>query len=345
MNSPLEKVPPNVAVEKATVIGIGGMGTVISQILASNGINVALLARPSEPVGEIFVNRENRRYLPRVPLSERITPTNQPAAAFAGAGLVISAIPCQFVRAQWEQHAPHVPAGVPVGSVTKGIEISTLARASQIIAEHAPESPIAVISGPNIATELARCLPATVVVASERPEIALLMQRVLSTSWFRVYTSPDILGVELAGALKNVVALAAGILDGLQAGDNAKAALITRGLVEISRLGEALGARPETFAGLAGVGDLMTTCVSPYGRNRSAGERIGRGSSVEAVIEESPAVIEGIPTTRAVLELAAGRGVEMPITQAVHDVLFEGKPPLVAITELMQRPPKAEDPH
>lgn len=329
-------------IEKATVIGIGGMGTVVSQILATNGVNVALLARPCEPVEEIFVNRQNTRYLPKVRLSERITPTNHAAAALGQAQLVISAIPCQYLRGVWEEQAGYVPDDVPIGSVTKGVEISTLCRPSEIIRTYRPESPVAVISGPNIAAELARCLPATVVVASERPEVAALLQETLGASWFRVYTSTDVLGVELAGAVKNVVALAAGMLDGLHAGDNAKAALITRGLVEISRLGVALGAKAETFVGLAGVGDLITTCVSPAGRNRSAGERIGRGTPVQQVIAESTAVIEGIPTTRAVLELARQAEVEMPITQAVHDILFDAKPPLVAITELMQRPPKSE---
>jgi len=201
-----------------------------------------------------------------------------------------------------------------------------------------------VLSGPSIALEIARFLPATVVVACVSKEVARLVQSVLSTSAFRVYTNPDILGVELAGALKNVIAIAAGILDGLRAGDNAKAALLTRGLVEITRLGVALGARQQTFVGLAGVGDLVTTCVSPLGRNRSAGERIGRGVGVEDVIRESPSVVEGIPTTRAVLALAARYKIEMPITAAVHAVLFEDKPPLDAITELMNRPPKAEEP-
>lgn len=331
-------------IEKATVIGIGAMGTVVSQILASNGVGVALLARDSEPVDEIFIGRENRRYLPGVRLSGRITPTNDAAAAFRDSKLLISAIPCQYLRKAWERHAPLVPPAIPIGSVTKGIEIATLARPSEIIREHAPESPVAVLSGPNIAAELARCLPATVVVACASAEVAELVQRTIGTSWFRVYTSQDVLGVELAGAVKNVVALAAGILDGLRAGDNAKAALVTRGLVEITRLGVALGARPETFVGLAGVGDLLTTSVSPAGRNRSAGERIGRGVSVEQVIEESTAVIEGIPTTRAVLELAGRHKVEMPITRAVFEVLFENKAPLVAITELMSRPLKAEAP-
>jgi glycerol-3-phosphate dehydrogenase (NAD(P)+) len=227
--------------------------------------------------------------------------------------------------------------------VTKGIEIASGARPSEIIRASAPESPIAVISGPNIAHELGRCLPATAVVASDHEDVAILLQQTMSTSWFRLYTSHDVLGVELAGALKNVVALAAGILDGLQAGDNAKAALVTRGLVEITRLGVALGAQAETFHGLAGVGDLITTCVSPHGRNRTAGEQIGRGARVAEVIASTAAVVEGIPTTQAVLALANQHGVEMPITQAVHDVLFEGKSPLTAITELMSRPPKAED--
>lgn len=329
-------------VEKAAVIGIGAMGTVTAQVLATNGVNVALLARENEPVNECFASGENRRYLPGLKLSERITPTNNAAAALQDCELVVSAIPCQYLRGEWERRAALVPAGVPIGSVTKGIEVETLARPSEIIRQYTPDNPIAVLSGPNIARELARCLPATVVVACESTTVAELLQRTLGTSWFRVYTSPDVLGVELAGAVKNVVALAAGILDGLRAGDNAKAALVTRGLVEITRLGVALGARPETFSGLAGMGDLITTCVSPYGRNRSAGERIGQGARTAEVVEASPAVIEGIPTTRAVRALSERHGVEMPITTAVYQVLFEDKPPLVAITELMNRPPKAE---
>lgn len=329
-------------VGKAAVIGIGAMGTVVSQILAANGVDVALLARESEPVDEIFINHENRQYLPGTTLSPRVRPTNDPTAALAHCDLIMSAIPCQYLRGQWERHRGQFPPDVPIGSVTKGIEISTRARPSEIIRTCAPANPIAVLSGPNIAYELARCLPATVVVACDQAAVAELIQQTLSTSWFRVYTSSDTLGVELSGAVKNVIALAAGILDGLRAGDNAKAALVTRGLVEIARLGTALGARPETFSGLAGVGDLITTCVSPHGRNRSAGERIGQGASMDEVVAASTAVIEGIPTTRAVLDLAADHDVEMPITRAVYDVLFEGKPPRLALTELMNRPPKAE---
>ena len=329
---------------KATVIGAGAMGTVVAQIMESNGVNVALLARDCE-VQELLVARENRRYLPGFGLADGITPTDNPTAALANTELIISAIPCQFLRGEWKKLVSIVLDAIPVCSVTKGIEIGTLKRPSEIIAEHVKGNPIAVLSGPSVAPELARCLPATVAVASKTPEVAELVQSVLSTSWFRVYTNPDMLGVELSGAVKNVVALAAGILDGLHAGDNAKAALVTRGLVEITRLGVAMGARAETFVGLAGVGDLVTTCISPVGRNRSAGERIGKGMPVEQVISETTSVIEGIPTTRAVLELARRCEVEMPITQAVYDVLFDQKEPLAAITELMNRPLKSEKQH
>jgi glycerol-3-phosphate dehydrogenase (NAD(P)+) len=326
---------------KATVIGAGAMGTVMAQVLDSNNIKVELLARPEE-LDDLVVARENRRYLPGMRLAPGISPTDDPRIALSHTELIISAYPCQYLRGMWEQLGRQVPEGVPICSITKGIEVGTLKRPTQIIAEYAPRNPLAVLSGPSIAHELARCLPATVVAASERPEIADLVQSAVGTSWFRVYTNPDVIGVELAGALKNVIALAAGILDGLRAGDNAKSALVTRGLVEITRLAVAMHARPETFVGLAGVGDLITTCISPHGRNRTAGQRIGEGRPVDQVVRESVSVIEGIPTTRAVLELARRCQVEMPITQAVYDVLFNAKPPLTAITELMSRPQKAE---
>lgn len=338
---PGEAARGSMMLTKAAVIGAGAMGTTMARILESNGMHVALLAREEE-LQELLVHRESRRYLPGARLGPNIAPTDDPAAALAHAELVISAVPCQYLRGAWERLAAHVPAGAPICSATKGIEINTRMRPSEIIREYAPESPLSVISGPSIAPEVARCLPATVVVASEDAPVAELVQLAVTTSWFRVYTNRDVLGVELAGALKNVIALAAGILDGLRAGDNAKAALLTRGLVEITRLSVVMGALPETFVGLAGVGDLVTTCFSPVGRNRSAGERIGRGTPPEDVVRESVSVIEGIPTTRAVIGLAQQYEVEMPITRAVYEVLFEGKEPLAAITELMNRPPKAE---
>ena len=327
---------------KATVVGAGAMGTVMAQILAGNGVHVALLASRPERVEEFIVARENTRYLPGVRLSPRIKPTADSVRAFLDTELIIASVPSQHLRAVLKANRPALPAGAPVCSVIKGIEISTGARPSEIIAEFLPHSMIAVLSGPSIAAELAKCLPATVVVASEHAALADQLQELLSTTWFRVYTNSDVRGVEYAGALKNIIAIAAGILDGLRAGDNAKAALITRGLVEISRFGVAMGGKPETFAGLAGVGDLVTTCVSPHGRNRTAGEQIGEGVPVAEVIRESKSVIEGIPTTEAVMKLAERHGVEMPITQAVYSVLFHGVAPLDAITALMRRPRKSE---
>lgn len=328
---------------KATVVGGGAMGTAMAQILATNRVHVALLVRDEQRAQELALLRENRRFLPGMRLSERITPTTDARRALQHSELILAAIPCQHLRSAWSALAAAVPEAAPICSVVKGIETKQLARPSEILRELSPGNAVAVLSGPSIAPEMARCLPTTVVIAGSNPEVTQTFQSALSTSWFRVYTSADVIGVELAGAVKNVIALAAGILDGLHAGDNAKAALLTRGLVEITRLGVALGARAETFVGLAGVGDLVTTCVSPLGRNRTAGERIGRGERVESVMASSPSVVEGIPTTRAVMELAHRHGVEMPITSAVFHVLFDQKPPLTAITELMKRPPKAED--
>lgn len=327
---------------KATVIGAGAMGTVIADVLASNNINVALWGRRPEFVAEMIQRRENRTYLPGLRLSERIRPTADARAALANTELVIAATPCQHIREVWGRLAGDTPADATICSVAKGIEAESLRPPSRILEELLPGRPMTVLSGPSIAAEIARRLPATVVVAGHDPAAVELVQQALSTEWFRVYTNDDVIGVELGGALKNVVALAAGILDGLKAGDNAKAALVTRGLVEITRLGVAMGARTETFGGLAGIGDLVTTCVSPLGRNRTAGERIGRGESAEAVLASSSSVIEGIPSARAVRRLAERHGVEMPITEAVCEVLFEGKPALMALTELMSRPPKSE---
>ncbi len=329
-------------ITKATVVGSGAMGTVMAQLLASNGIHVALLTRTTARADELLFQRENRRHLPGFRLSQRVTPTADAERALANAELVISAPPSQHVYGTWSAIGSDVAPATPICSVTKGLDVDRLLRPREVLAELAPGCPVAVLSGPSIAPELARCLPATVVVACEVDEVATLVQNVLNTSFFRIYTNNDVLGVELAGALKNVIALAAGMLDGLRAGDNAKAALLTRGLVEITRLGVAMGAHAETFAGLAGAGDLVTTCVSPLGRNRSAGERIGQGVAPDVVVQESPAVIEGVPTTRAVMRLAQRFEVEMPITAAVYDVLFSGKSPIHAITDLMQRPQKAE---
>lgn len=332
----------NPMIDQAAVIGTGQMATVSSAMLAERGVHVRVWGPDRETIEALKTTRENRRYLPGFKIPERVSFTTDLAAALNGAELTICAVPCQYIRKVWERVAPEYPRHVPIVSVAKGIENDTLMRPTQIITDVVGTVPVAALSGPSIATELARRLPATVVAASVEDRLAKLVQEAFASQWFRVYTNSDLLGVELAGATKNVIALAAGILDGLDAGDNAKASLLTRGLVEITRLGVALGSRQETFAGLAGLGDLVTTCISPVGRNRSAGEQIGKGRTVDEVIESTPWVIEGIPTTRSMRELARRYDVEMPITEAVHGVLFEGRDVLATLTELMARRLKEE---
>ncbi|MBX3395613.1 MAG: NAD(P)-dependent glycerol-3-phosphate dehydrogenase [Phycisphaerae bacterium] len=330
-------------IEQVAIIGDGQMATVCGVMLADRGIHVRMWGRSREHIEALKVTRENRRYLPGLKIPNRVSFTHDARAVFSGAELILTAVPCQYMRAIWTSIREHYPVGVPVASVSKGIENDTLLRPTQIVQDVLGDVPVVALSGPSIAAELANCLPATVVAASENREVARLVQQTFSSQWFRVYTNTDLLGVELAGAMKNVIALAAGVVDGLKAGDNAKAALLTRGLVEIQRLGVAMGARPETFAGLAGLGDLVTTCISPMGRNRSAGELIGKGNKPEDVMKSTPSVIEGIPTTRSVVQLAARCGVEMPITEAVHAVLFEGKEVIATLSELMSRRLKDED--
>jgi glycerol-3-phosphate dehydrogenase (NAD(P)+) len=329
-------------IEQVAVIGDGQMATACSVMLADRGVSVRMWGNSEEKIEALKMTRENRRHLPGLRIPERVSFSTDPAAVFAGAELVVSAVPCQYLRKVWQRVGEAYPRGVPVASVSKGIENGTLLRPTQIIQDVTGNAPCVALSGPSIAQELAQCLPATLVAASERIELARLVQQTFSSQWFRVYTNTDLLGVELAGATKNVIAIAAGIIDGLGAGDNAKAALLTRGLVEITRLGVAMGARPETFAGLAGMGDLVTTCFSPVGRNRSAGEQIGKGMTVDEVIASTSSVIEGIPTTRSVYQLSRLHGVEMPITEAIHGVLFEGKEVIATLSELMARSLKGE---
>ncbi len=346
------------------IVGDGAMATVMALLLESRGRAVTVWGPHPDHVAATIQTRESR-YVPGHKLPEAIRLTSDDADTFRDADLILAAIPTQHTRAVWQRLAPHCPPAIPVASVSKGIERDTMLRPTQIIAdvllntpkptaEHREASdqptdhpdraprPFASLSGPTIADELARCLPATVAAASDDLPFAERIQATFTSNWFRVYTNPDLLGVELAGALKNVIALAAGILDGLQAGNNAKSALLSRGLAEITRLGVAMGAKSDTFFGLTGVGDLATTCFSPTGRNRSCGELLGRGKKLEAVLKEIPGVVEGVPTTKAVIQLARRYRVEMPITAAVHAVLFEELDPLDAIAGLMSRDPKPE---
>ena len=333
--------------DRITIIGDGAMGTVCGIMLCENDHNVTLWSAFDDAAAEMAQTRENRRFLPGYPLPENMDVTSDDSRAFEDAELVVSAVPTQFIRPVWKRLAEHYRQPVAICSVAKGIENDTLLRPSEILTDVLSAAgrqvgQLAVLSGPSIAPEIADKLPATVAVAATAPQLANRVQQYFTRPYFRLYTNPDMIGMEIAGATKNVIAIAAGILDGLQTGDNAKAALLARGLAEITRLALAMGARADTLAGLAGVGDLVTTCISPMGRNRSFGQAIGEGQSVSDTLAASNSVVEGVPTTRSVVQLAGNVGVDMPITQAVHDVLFSDKAPADAIAALMERPPRAE---
>jgi glycerol-3-phosphate dehydrogenase (NAD(P)+) len=329
---------------RITMIGDGAMGTLCANMLAENGMQVRLWSAFPDAAEEMRLLGENRRFLPGVPLAKGVEITSRDDQAFEHAQLAVSAVPTQYIRGVWQRLCAHVPPNLGICSVAKGIEVATLLRPTQVLADVlGGDRPLAALSGPSIAPEIARHLPATVAVASEHEEFARQVQEIITRPYFRVYTNSDVIGVEVAGATKNVIAIAAGILDGLGAGDNAKAALLTRGLVEISRLGVAMGAKPQTFAGLAGMGDLVTTCFSPIGRNRSFGEAVGKGQKVEDALSATNSVVEGVATTSGVVELARRHQVEMPITQGVYDVLFNNMSPSQAINELMARPLKSEE--
>lgn len=329
---------------RVAVLGAGGMGTALAFLLARAVRSVALWCRDPDRAEEVRATRRNARHLPGVALPGSVGVTADAAEALEGADLIVAAIPSAFLRATLAPLAAAVAAGTPVLSVVKGIEFATFALPSQVLTDCLGPRPVAVLSGPSHAEEIVRDLPASVVVAGADDALNRHIQEALNRGRFRVYTNPDRLGVELAGALKNVLGIAAGICDGLGFGDNAKAALLTRGLVEIRRFGVELGAEPSTFYGLAGVGDVITTCFSPFGRNRALGMRIGQGATLAEVQATTTSVAEGVYTARSVHALAARRGVDMPITAEVHAILFEGKPPLAALSDLMLRPPKDELP-
>jgi len=333
-----------------SIIGDGAMGTVLGMLLCEKSIPVRMWGYDREQLKQIESGRENKKFLPGYKLPETLVFESEDSRIMAGSDLVVSAVPCQFMRRVWDRLKDYFPksagcltADVPVVSVTKGIENGTLLRPSQILAEVLGDGiRCVVLSGPTISDELARRLPATAAVACGDGKLAREVQYTFSVPWLRVYTNTDIVGVELAGAMKNIIAIAAGIIDGIGAGDNAKAALLSRGLAEITRLGTACGARPQTFAGLTGLGDLVTTCISPKGRNRSFGERVGKGQTIEQAQRATESVIEGVATCKSVIALAARYSVEMPISSAVYEVLFEGKSVQTAIADLMKRRLKAE---
>ena len=326
------------------VIGAGSWGTTVAAIVSAHA-PTTLWGRNPAIVDAVALRHENPEYLPGIALPEQLRATSDLAEACVGAEVLIMAVPSHGFRAVLERAAPFVDVEAPVVSLAKGIENETMLRMSEVILEvlplHDPDR-VAVLTGPNLAIEIAEGQPAASVIACRDPATARRLQHLCSSSRFRVYTNPDVVGCEIAGALKNVIAIAAGAAAGLGYGDNTQAALITRGLAELARLGSALGGEAMTFAGLAGLGDLVATCTSPKSRNRSVGFELGRGRSLDAIVAETNMVAEGVKSAPAVLELARRVGIEMPIASLVGAVLTEGRNPADLVPELMLREAKAE---
>jgi glycerol-3-phosphate dehydrogenase (NAD(P)+) len=328
---------------RIAVLGAGSWGTTIAS-LTSRNVATVLWARRPELARAINSAHRNPEYLPTGALPLSLVATADLQQAVTGASVVVMAVPSHGFRTILEQAEPFIAAGAPIVSLTKGMEQGSLKRMTQVVAEVAPGRPAGVLTGPNLAGEIMAGQPAASVVALEDEALADELQYLFSTDELRVYTNPDVVGCEVAGALKNVIAIASGMGDGLGFGDNTRAALITRGLAELTRVGTALGGDPFTFAGLAGMGDLVVTCISARSRNRHVGEQVGRGRDIADVVAEMKMVAEGVKTSRAALDLAATVGVEMPIAEQVVAVLYEGKKAADAIPTLMLRQSKPEHP-
>ncbi|UCE67855.1 MAG: NAD(P)-dependent glycerol-3-phosphate dehydrogenase [Candidatus Zixiibacteriota bacterium] len=331
---------------KTAILGAGSWGIAIANLLKKNSYDISMWEFDLEACGYLQKNRELPAKLPGIKIEKSILITNNLAEAIESADYVFCAIPAQYLRSALVRQPLLKTGAKPVYvNLAKGIEVGSLKRMSEVIGERVPveiRSGICTLSGPSHAEEVARDIPTAVTVASDNIEIAEKVQNLFLTPNFRVYTTNDLVGVELAGSLKNVIALAAGMLDGLGLGDNTRGALITRGLAEIVRLGVKLGADPLTFSGLAGIGDLVTTCLSKHSRNRFVGDRIGRGKKLEDILSGMSMVAEGVETTKSARELALDNNIEMPITFEVYKTLFENKSPRRAISDLMGRDQKQE---
>jgi glycerol-3-phosphate dehydrogenase (NAD(P)+) len=330
--------------ERVAVVGAGSWGTAFAMIPAEKGIDTAIWARRETVAKEITEFHTNSGYLPDVELPASLRATHELEAAVSGATIVVMGVPSHAYRDTFRDVLPFLGDGVPVVSLTKGIEQGTLKRMTEIMAEDGGLGPdrLAVVSGPNLAKEVVARMPSATVVACADADTCARLQTAFMAPFFRVYTNPDVVGCELCGAMKNVIAIAAGIADGMRFGDNSRASLITRGLAELARLGVKLGGNPLTFAGLAGMGDLVATCISKLSRNRHVGEELGKGRSLEDIVSEMNMVAEGVKTSRAVVELAAREGVEVPISEHVVKVLYEGVSPGDMVLSLMLRSAKAE---
>jgi glycerol-3-phosphate dehydrogenase (NAD(P)+) len=330
---------------RIAVLGAGSWGTTLAILLANNQHDVSLWSYRQKYVEAIQATRENPVFLPGVRIPETVRVTSDIDSAVNGAMMIVVAVPSQFIRSVVKSMSNTRLDEVIVANVAKGIENGTLMTVSQLLRDALPRLPlgnITTLSGPSHAEEVCREIPTTVVAASASVETARMVQATFMTPYFRVYVSTDLKGVELGGSLKNVIAIAAGIIDGASLGDNTKAALMTRGIAEITRLGVTLGADARTFGGLSGIGDLMVTCMSRHSRNRYVGVEIGKGRKVPEILSEMVMVAEGVATTQSAFELANKVGVEVPIISEVHKILFEGKDPLVACNDLMTRDPREE---
>ncbi len=328
--------------KKIIIIGNGGWGTALAILLYKKGYEVTLWGSDATYSDYLREKRENVKYLKGIPIPSGICITSNISHKEMDVNIIVVATPTPYLRSVLMKFKESFVQGTPVVSVTKGIENDTLMKPSEIIANVWGDQPISLLLGPSHAEEVARGLPTTIVASSKDIALARTVQEIFTTDRFRVYTNPDMIGVELGAAMKNVIAIAAGICDGLKFGDNSKAALITRGLAEISRLGIVMGAQKTTFSGLTGLGDLITTCISPYGRNRWVGEQIGKGKKLQEVLEKMEQIAEGVWTTKSVTALSKKLHVEMPITREIYNVLFTDKDPLEAVSNLMMRTPRSE---
>ena len=326
------------------VIGAGSWGIALAKLLDGNGHQVTVWSIIKEEIEMLKKEHEHKDKLPGVKLSENMVFTNDLEEAMKDKDILVLAVPSPFTRSTAHSMASYLKDGQIIVNVAKGIEEHTMLTLSQIIEEELPAAQVAVLSGPSHAEEVGRGIPTTIVVGAKKKETAEYLQNIFMNNVFRVYISPDVLGIELGAALKNVVALSAGIADGLGYGDNTKAALITRGITEIARLGTAMGGRFETFCGLTGIGDLIVTCASMHSRNRRAGILIGQGKTMQEAMDEVKMVVEGVYSAKAAMELSKKYGVDVPIIEQVNLVLFEGKPAAEAVKDLMLRDKKIENP-
>jgi glycerol-3-phosphate dehydrogenase (NAD(P)+) len=330
---------------RVAVLGAGSWGTTLSLVLSDNTHHVTLWSYLEDDARQIRATRKNERFLPGIEIPPLISVTADLAEAVRGAEMIVLAVPSQFLRSVIQKFADVPAPGTAIVNVAKGVEVGTMMTMSEVIRDVFPgvgERQVVTLSGPSHAEEVSRKIPTAVVAASSDMETARRVQTAFMVPYFRVYASEDIRGVEIGGSLKNVIAIAAGIIDGAELGDNTKAAVMTRGIAEVARVGVAMGAHLRTFSGLSGIGDLMVTCMSRHSRNRQVGMEIGRGKRLPDILAGMVMIAEGVATTESAAQLAHRVGVEVPIIQQVHKVLFEGKDPLKACYDLMTRDPKGE---